>query len=105
MRNTGTVGKYNVAGLPEILGVLQPRTLENKVSGQAGAIVGAAGAFALSVQGGGGNTASLVASGDSFTADSITLRASLSSSVYAASSTVMPASVDFVAGLYLGRTA
>ena len=104
LRNGGTVGKYNVAGLPEILGVLQPRTLENKVSGQAGAIVGAAGAFALSVQGGGGNTASLVASGDSFTADSITLRASLSSSVYAASSTVMPASVDFVAGLYLGRT-
>ena len=105
LRNGVTAGKYNVAGLPEILGVLQPRTLESKVSGQAGAIVGAAGAFALSVQGGGGNTASLVASGDSFTADSITLRASLSSSVYAASSTVMPASVNVVAGLYLGRTA
>ena len=92
MRN-GDDGKYNTPGLPGIAGTFTGGSPEDGDHASSGAFqpTGQAGHAGLQ----GGNTARGV----------ISFLPSLSSPIYAASNTVMPASADMPVGIYLGRSA
>ena len=100
LRNGGTNGKCNAPGLPEMLGSFSLVWSNNWTFPSNGA----AGCFYLSdVQ---PASAPPYNGSDGYNlASNVRIQASRSSSVYGASSTVMPASADVSMGLYLGRPA
>ena len=96
----GTNGKCNAPGLPEMLGSFSLVWSNNWTFPSNGA----AGCFYLSdVQP--ASTPPYNGSAGYNLASNVRIQASRSSSVYGASSTVMPASADVSMGLYLGRLA
>ena len=99
LRNAaGSPGKFNAAGLPEISGYVVNITAQ--VDYTSGLSVG--GAFAVPEQ---GETVTYSDKQVSTGHDGFTFKASRSSTRYGKSDTVMPASVDILFGLYLGRPA
>ena len=91
LRN-GDGGKYNAPGLPGIAGTFTGGSPENGDYASSGAFQSTGQAGHAGLQG--GSTARGV----------ISFVPSLSSPIYAASNTVMPASVDIKMGIYLGQT-
>ena len=88
------MGRYNTPGLPNIIGMMS-NTMSARAGMNANGAIG--GTYELGT-GQIGGTQSLAFVGFKF-------NSSWSNGIYGASTTVMPASVDVVAGLYLGRTA
>ena len=96
MRNAGTPGRYNTAGIPDLLG-----SISNIASG--GAQVSTdAGALYISERGSNAVEPSGNIYGNTF---QLEMKASRYSQTYGSSDTVMPASADLLFGLYLGRPA
>ena len=91
LRN-GDGGKYNAPGLPGIAGTFTGGSPENGDHASSGAFQSTGQAGHAGLQG--GSTARGV----------ISFVPSLSSPIYAASNTVMPASVDIKMVIYLGQT-
>ena len=96
LRNTGTVGRYNAAGLPDFIGSFSIRPSSNGNESPTGAVWSK---YGTTMQRTGIDTSATL---EQFV---YTVQPSRYSSIYAASNTVMPASADVVIGLYLGRTA
>ena len=90
LRNAGTSGKYNAAGLPDISGELYGGTIFDVASG----------ALRPAHSNEHGRDTGGISGNDGFV-----FRASLSNPTYGAQSTVMPESADILCGLYLGRPA
>lgn len=95
MRNAGTPGKFNAAGLPDINAAWQTRW-GSQIGTGTGAIRYAQTADVNSQS----SQTSSTAKGATYT-----FAASLDNDVFGASDTVMPASADTLFGIYLGRTA
>ena len=96
LRNAGTQGRYNTAGIPDLLG-----SISNIASG--GAQVSTdAGALYISERGSNAVEPSGNIYGNTF---QLEMKASRYSQTYGSSDTVMPASADLLFGLYLGRPA
>ena len=100
MRNAGTAGRYNVAGLPDIIGELgsdwNTWSKESLIwpSGTPGVFQKAAKE---------GNNVSAVEAPKLVTGRNyIQFIAHLSNSIFGSSYTVMPASADIIIGIYLG---
>lgn len=93
LRNAGTSGKYNAAGLPDING--SSYNVFAHTHDESGAL------YNEIIDDSGVN----VVSDAYYKLANIIIDASISSLIYGASDTVMPASTDVVVGLYLGRTA
>ena len=91
LRN-GDDGKYNTPGLPGIAGTFTGGSPEDGDHASSGAFQATGQAGHAGLQG--GNTARGI----------ISFLPSLSSPIYAASNTVMPASVNIKIGIYLGQT-
>ena len=95
MRNGGTSGKYNIPGLPEISGYIN-------IQGSQG------GGFWTNERGGALTFSSeqsdfqLSSISGGPTYSGIIFSAGGSNKIYGSSSTVMPSSVDFIVGLYIG---
>ena len=96
LRNGGTAGKYNAAGLPDFIGSFSIRPSSNGNESPTGAVWSK---YGTTMQRTGIDTSATL---EQFV---YTVQPSRYSSIYAASNTVMPASADVVIGLYLGRTA
>lgn len=98
---TGTAGKYNAAGVPNITGVIY-----NDLINIGPVVTGASGACAVetgkAVQ---SWSANALEKQPGETWYEVYINAQLSNALYGASSTVMPPSVDLAVGIYLGRTA
>ena len=91
MRNLGTVGRYNKPGVPNIFGELNNTAYVTENN--------ATGAFeSIGVIGVG-----LVSGTYLFGSWHVGINAQNCNSVYGASDTVMPSSVDICIGIYLGR--
>ena len=86
----GEAGKYNAPGLPELLGGFSAYTFDAGMPWQAITSVDS-GMNALTVGSSGGTRY-----------NAFTFRASLSNTIYGASSTVMPPSINLPVILYLG---
>ena len=100
LRNAGSSGKFNAAGLPDIVGTAgvggsHGASYELCMDGNSGAL-GANGG--LGIHSYAPQTADNTYGGLSFAA-------SYSSPLYGSTNTVMPACADMTMGLYLGRTA
>ena len=96
LRNGGSLGRYNVPGLPDVVAGwsnMQVYRDQEATIGFSGALEGHPVANAM-----------VLGSGH-YGWDSVVFKASRSNSEYGAQSTVMPASVDITMGLYLGNTA
>ena len=97
MRNGGTAGWYNVAGLPNITGRLQGGDTSGVTIWAHHLDNGALSSIM--------NTKSYASPAESVSEYyDIEINASRSNIIFGTSDTVMPASVDIVSGLYLGRT-
>ena len=96
LRNAGTAGRYNAAGLPDFIGSFSIRPSSNGNESSTGAVWSK---YGTTMQRTGIDTSATL---EQFV---YTVQPSRYSSIYAASNTVMPASADVVIGLYLGRTA
>ena len=94
MRNGGTLGRYNTAGIPDLLG-----SISNIASGGA-QISTDAGALYISERGSNAVEPNGNIYGNTF---QLEVKASRYSQTYGSSDTVMPASGDILFGLYLGR--
>ena len=92
-RGGGESGKYNAPGLPELLGGFSAYTFDAGMPWQAITSVDS-GMNALTTGSSGGTRY-----------NAFTFRASLSNTIYGASSTVMPPSVNLPVILYLGNPA
>ena len=98
LRNAGTVGQFNIPGLPEISGYIN-------MQGSQG------GGFWVNERGGALTYSSKqsdfqfssISGGPTYTG--IIFSAGGSNSIYGAADTVMPSSVDIAVGIYLGRVA
>ena len=101
MRNAETLGRYNVAGLPDIIGELGSdwNTWSNESliwpSGTPGAFQKAAKE--------GNNVSAVEAPKLVAGRNYIQFTAHLSNAIFGATDTVMPASADIAVGIYLGR--
>ena len=93
LRNGGTLGRYNVPGIPNI------KAAANVLIAYENARM--SGAFKETWRNMNGN----VGTGTTMGGYTFELDASLSSAKYGASDSVMPASVDMKMGIYLGQTA
>lgn len=96
LRNGGTAGRYNESGLPGITGRFDGQGDRTGFIGPSGAFYGIGPNSWMAGGLGGTDAAYFVTVG---------LDASRCSTIYGASDTVMPASIDIAVGLYLGRTA
>ena len=106
MRNGGTPGKFNAAGLPdiEISFVSRPQA-QNDAGALFGAIVQPLTGCTLQSQSSDWEGATLTMASTRERGDIFSGKASLSNSIYSSASTVMPASTDISSGIYLGRPA
>ena len=95
MRNAGITGQYNIPGIPNIIGSTY-NIFAATDSPSNGVLFNPAT---------GENTGINNTSAGNLKIRTININASKANSQYGAQSTVMPASIDFVAGLYLGRAA
>ena len=93
VQGTGEAGGYNAPGLPELLGGFSAYTFDAGMPWQAITSVDS-GMNALTTGSSGGTRY-----------NAFTFRASLSNTIYGASSTVMPPSVNLPVILYLGNPA
>jgi microcystin-dependent protein len=91
--STYIAGTYNDAGLPNISGTITSRKTAS-TSPYAGGITGASGAFKFTSGAASGNSAGLSASGSTYGVDTANFAASNSNSIYGASSTVRPPSLN-----------
>ena len=107
LRNSGSVGKYNIPGMPNIAGGFWDLLSSSGVSDVVYTTMGnAGGAFYVPYHSSGNDVATITTNGKKVSdKDGIGLDASRSNSEYGAQSTVMPASADMIFGLYLGRQA
>ena len=105
MRNGGTSGRYNGAGLPdiEISFVSRPQA-QNDAGALFGAIVQPLMGCTLQSQSSDWEGATLTMASTRERGDIFSGKASLSNSIYSSASTVMPASADTLYGIYLGRS-
>ena len=92
MRNAGSAGKYNGPGLPNITGGLD-------------GVVMSSGSESGCIAASGGAVAKITGADSNFLHANINIWASYCSVIYGSSTTVMPASVDLVCAIYLGRSA
>lgn len=97
MRNAGSPGKFNAAGLPDISGYVV--NVAAQIDYTDGLSVG--GAFAVPEQ---VETVTYSDKQVSNGHDGFTFKASRSAGEYGASDTVMPASINTILGIYLGQT-
>lgn len=99
LRNGGNVGQFNRAGMPNITGLYYFRSAADASFNSPSY----SGAIYYGPRGNSGPRLSV--GSDNEQAVSVGLDASKSSQEYGAQSTVMPASVDMIVALYLGRVA
>lgn len=91
--STYIAGTYNDAALPNISGAITSRKAASTTP-YAGGITGASGAFKFTSGAASGNSAGLSASGSTYGGDTVNFAASNSNSIYGASSTVRPPSLN-----------
>ena len=91
--STYIAGTYNGAGLPNISGAITSRKAASTTP-YAGGITGASGAFKFTSGAASGASAGLTATGSTYGADTVNFAASNSNSIYGASSTVRPPSLN-----------
>ena len=93
MRNGGTAGQYNSAGMPELEGRMYAGTYNDYTT---------SGAFYTQ---GFPHLIHTLSEGSIFGGENFYFKASRYNDIFGSCNTIMPASVDVVVGLYLGRTA
>ena len=94
LRNGGTVGKFNVAGLPNIAGGLGNTHTSTLTPGDTGALYWASTYKAINS----------ILTTESLYPSLLSIDASRSSDKYGKSDTVMPESTNILYGLYLGKS-
>ena len=93
LRNGGTAGQYNSAGMPELEGRMYAGTYNDYTT---------SGAFYTQ---GFPHLIHTLSEGSIFGGENFYFKASRYNDIFGSCNTIMPASVDVVVGLYLGRTA